>query len=210
MIEFHNLVVIMLQHKKLLKNTRMLLVSAIAVSLAACSGADESSTSSTSLPSNSPVSSSSPQTTALPAGVTIPGVSNLGEINFKTANRNLPSGFFNGGNNGSNGPKVEARKETPFSVSGWAVSPSEGKPADSIIITQGDANSFVAVAPVNVDRPDVVKVLKNPAYQKSGWTITINPSTLPNNQVTLKGWAYNSASKQATELSNSLDVVVLN
>jgi len=75
-----------------------------------------------------------------------------------------------------------------------------------VIITYGDNNSLVAVAP-NLDRPDIVKLLKNPAYNKSGWSTTFN--SLPTaGKVALKAWAYNSASKKLP--TETHEVVVLN
>jgi len=93
-------------------------------------------------------------------------------------------------------------------VKGWTVLANEGKIADRVIITYGDDNSVVAVAPVSLDRPDVVKSLKNPNYRKSGWGATFNSSTLPTGTVALKAWAYNAANKNATQLGNTREVIV--
>lgn len=98
-------------------------------------------------------------------------------------------------------------KATSFNVSGWAILSNENRPADTVLITSGDTNLIVAVAPVNLARIDVVENFKNPVYENSGWSTTITPSTLADNQVILKGWAYNSATKEATQLNNSLEVI---
>lgn len=146
--------------------------------------------------------------TNLQANVAIPGVTNVREINFKSS-PNTANGFFDGITDGSSGPKIEVPKTTLLKTSGWAIISNEDRPADMVLLTYGDINSLIAVAPVNVERPDVAKVLKNPAYKNSGWNTIINPSSLPNDRVVLKAWAYNSARKEATELNNSLQVIVL-
>jgi hypothetical protein len=67
----------------------------------------------------------------------------------------------------------------------------------------------VAVAPVNWERPDVVKLLNNPAYKNSGWGVTFNSSTLSAGKVVLKAWAYNCALKEAIQLNYTPTIEVL-
>jgi hypothetical protein len=195
----------MLQRPKTSVRTKTIVIAVLAVSLAACSPSPDSQ--STDSPA-SPASSPSPQQTDLSANISIPGVDNVKEINFKAATKNSPNGYFDVVN-GSTAPSQEVSSSKPVTVSGWALLPKEGRQADMVIITYGDNNSLVAVAPVNLDRPDIVKLLKNPAYNKSGWSTTFNPSTLPAGKVVLKAWAYNSASKEATQLNPTHEVVVL-
>lgn len=188
---------------------KTLMVLAIAISLASCSAGPESTNNSTdsNAPSTSSASSPSPQTTNSPASVDIPGVKNIQEINFKAAPGSA-NGFFNGTPDGSNKVQLEVPRVTPFNVSGWAILSNEKRIADMVLITSGDKNSLVAVAQVNLARPDVAKNLKNPVYENSGWSTVIAPSTLADDRVVLKGWAYNSATKEAIQLNNSLEVVL--
>jgi predicted SAM-dependent methyltransferase len=141
------------------------------------------------------------------ASVVIPGVKDIKEIKFRATSKNSP-GFF-AAINGSSAPKLKVSKASSLTASGWAVLADEGRPADRVLITYGDNNLLVAVAPVNLERPDVVKVLKDPAYKNSGWSATFNPSTLPGDEVVLKAWAYNSARKEAIQLNLTHEVVVL-
>ena len=200
---------IMLQRTISSTPKKFFLISAIAVSLVACSSGTESTNTSTdsATPSISSASSSSPPPTVSPASVAIPGVNNVKEIKFKTA-PTAANGLFNNIKDGSSGPKIKVSKATPFKVDGWAILSAEGRPADMVIITYGDNNSLVAVTPVNLERVDVAKTLKNPAYKNSGWSTTINPSTLPSGNVVLQGWAYSSARKEAIQFNNSHQVVV--
>lgn len=193
---------------------KALLVSGIAVLFASCSANTGSNTVTSDTDSaNSPPTetvSSSPTDTASSTqtpSVSVPGVNNVGEINFKAGSKNS-SGFFDAVN-GSNAPRIEVQKTQPVTVSGWAVVADEGKLPDRVIITYGDNNSLVAVTPVNLERTDVVKLLKNPAYKYSGWTTTFNSSTLPSGPVVLKAWSYNAAKKEATQLAPTHQVVML-
>ena len=131
------------------------------------------------------------------------------EIKFKPAS-SPAHGFFDGISNGSSGPKIEVGQATTFEVSGWAILSNKKKPADLILITDGNTNSVVTVAPVNLKRPDVAKAMNNSAYKHSGWRAELNTSILPTSPIVINGWAYDSASKEATQLDNSLQVVVLN
>lgn len=189
---------------------KTLVISLIAMSLVGCAGTESTNSQNDSAisPPTDLASSSSPQTTGSAASVAIPGVNNVGEIKFKAASKNSPVGYFDV-INGSSASKIEVSKATPLTAAGWAVLVDEARLPDSIIITHGDNNSLVAVAPVNVERPDVVKLLKNPAYKNSGWSATFKSSTLPDDPVVLKAWAYNAARKEATPLEHTHEVVVV-
>ncbi|MEM5838742.1 hypothetical protein AAHH59_10585, partial [Pediococcus acidilactici] len=104
--------------------------------------------------------------------------------------------------NGSSTTTIEVAKGI-FTARGWAILPEEGRPADRVILTYGKNNCVVAVAPVNLERADVARALKNPAYKYSGWSITLNPSGLPVGKVVLKAWAYNSTRKEAEHLNST-------
>ncbi|OKH25341.1 hypothetical protein [Chroogloeocystis siderophila] len=177
--------------QKFLQTTSL---SAIAtIILAACAPANQTTT-------------TPPQTTELPAGVSIPGVTNVGEINFRTTSTGA-QGFFDGVN-GSNAPRIEVSGTEPINVYGWAILTNKGRPADNVIITYGDNNAVVAVAPVNVERPDVAKVLNNSAFANSGWNINFDASTLPEGSLMLKAWAYDSEAREATQLTTTREVVI--
>lgn len=141
----------------------------------------------------------------LPARFTI---NNIKDIDFKVA-PNYIAGFFDVVNSRSGKNIVKVLKSTPFNASGWAILADEGRPADSIVITYGEKNSLVAVAPVSLERADVAKALNNPTYNNSGWNTTINTSILPVGKVVLKGWAYSLVNKEATQLNNLVEVMVI-
>ena len=195
----------MLQHKRI--RFTNFGISVLAVLITACSGTDTTTSNEPASPPVADPTMSSPQATDSVAKVTIPGVSNVEEINFKPAPEKGSIGHFDT-INGSSAPRIEVPKVTLLTATGLAIAPEAGKLPDSIIITHGDNNSLVAVAPVNVERPDVEKALKNPAYKNSGWSATFDASTLPNEEVVLKAWAYNSTTKEATQLNATYEVVL--
>ena len=137
--------------------------------------------------------------TSIPANVNIPGVSDIREINFKTATKNSSSGCFDG-INGSHTTMITLPESKPLSASGWAIIPDEGRPADRVLITYGKNNSLVAVATVNLERLDVVKAFNNPTYKNCGWTVIFNTSNLPAGKIVFNAWAYNAARKEAVLL----------
>ncbi|MFB2921844.1 hypothetical protein ACE1CB_25685 [Aerosakkonema sp. BLCC-F2] len=186
------------------------LISVLAVSLAACSGNSESASNTTS-PDNS--SSASAPTAASPAvektsstvSVSTTQIKNVSEVKFKAPTPGSLYGVLDVIND-SSAPTHKISKSTPIKVSGWAVLANKSKVADSVIITQADNKKVLAVAPVNIGRPDVAKALNNPAYKNSGWTATINPSTLPTGKVVIQAWSYDSATKEATQLSRNHEI----
>lgn len=210
----------MLQYLNNSVRLKAITITVVVISLAACSPSGENATNSSSSASSpslespnnsaSPASSPSNQQTDSPSKVSIPGVNDVKEINFKANSpQNPPNGAFDA-INGSNALTHEVSRQTPIRANGWAVLVNENKPADLVIITYGDNKSLVAVAPVNSDRSDVSKFLRKPSYKNSGWSTTVNPSNLPTGQVVLKAWAYNSTAKEANELNNTHQLVISN
>jgi hypothetical protein len=187
------------------------LISALAASLVACSDASQTATNSpaetNSSPAASPVADSGSKPSA-PTSTTIPGVKNASEVKFKPQAKNSPYGSFDSVNGNSNAPLHKVAKTEPIKLSGWAVLPDKKKLADAAIITLADNKTIVAVTPLNTGRADVAKALNNPAYQNSGWTVTVNPGVLSQGKVTLKAWAYDAATKEANQLGRTLDVSV--
>ncbi len=141
------------------------------------------------------------ETTNLPANVNIPGVTNIREINFKAPDKDTLTGCFDG-INGSNTTTITLPESKPLSASGWAIITEEGRPADRVLITYGKHNSLVAIATVNLERPDVVKAFNNPTYKNCGWTVIFNASNLPAGKVVFKAWAYNATRKEAVLLNS--------
>lgn len=177
-------------------HTTTVLTAAIAISLAACF--DNQTTPS---PDSTPLA----QTTEAPNVVSIPGVTNPEEINFRTTSIGA-QGFFDAVNS-SDASRIEV-SDNLINVYGWAILAHKGRPADNVLITYGDNNTVVAVAPVNVERPDVAKNLSNSAFANSGWNINFDVSTLSQGTVMLKAWAYDSETQEATQLTNTHEIII--
>lgn len=187
-------------------------ISVLAVSLAACSGNQESASTPTSPDNASPaVAPASPSPAAEVASTaTVSSAEtniNPSEVKFKPAPANTIYGVFDVVNT-SNAAAHKISKTAPVKLGGWATLPNQSKTADKVIITLADNKTVVAVAPVNGVRDDVAKTMKNPAYKNSGWNATIAPASLPAGKVVLKAWAYDSTTKEATQLgrTHELDI----
>jgi hypothetical protein len=196
-----NLQIFSIFYKRIIHPTLTLTFPIFLTSLVACNSSPENAnvnTSPTASPSSEVSASSNTQTTT--STVSIPGVQNYTEIVFKKPQENSSNGFFEAVNDS---PELaqELPRTQPFRVSGWAVSPDFSQPADLVIITTGDNNTPIAVASVTIDRPDIVKGFKKNALAISGWSANIEPTSLPNNSVILKAWAYNPTTKEAIQLS---------
>jgi hypothetical protein len=188
--------------KQMIRVSAFLVISTFIASLAACNSSPES-TSVNPSPATSPDVSGSPATQTNSSDstskVSIPSIQSFAKIVFKEPTKDSNSGYFEAINDSSK-LSHEISKTASFKVSGWAVSPDYSKPADLVIITAGNDNTPIAVAPVTIDRQDIVKGFKKPALAKSGWSVQIDPASLPNDKVILKAWAYNPTTKEATPL----------
>ncbi len=188
-----------------MKTLKTLILSLAVISLAACTSTtstpdatnpaptEQTATTTEASPTESPSVASSPAPTS-------PSEFNPAEVSFKVAPKEGQIGFIDT-INGSNKLEQTVAKNTPLTLSGWAVVPNSGKPADLIIITTAD-KQVIATAPVNVDRPDVAKALKKDELKKSGWNVKIDPAQITTEQVSLIAWAYDASTKEALPLNN--------
>jgi hypothetical protein len=202
-----------LQGIMLYRSRNLILIAAIAASLAACTGGSPTTSQSEgTTPTSgevSPASDTKPVAPAAdaPASVAIPGVKSASEVKFSPPAPNNPHGFFDTVN-GASTTKHTTAKTAPIKLTGWAALPDKNKAADSVIITLADNQTVVAVVPVKLPRVDVAKALNKPGYQASGWIATINAASLPAGKSSLKAWAYDSATKQAYQLNPTHEITV--
>lgn len=186
----------------MIRASALLVISTFIASLAACNSSPQN-TSVNPSPTISPEVSGSPASqTNSPdstSKVSIPGIKSSAEIIFKEPTKNSNDGNFEAVND-STKLSHDIPKTVPFNVAGWAAYSDHSRPADLVIITVGEDNTLIAVAPVTIDRPDVVKMFKKSALAKSGWSVPIDPASLPSDKVILKAWAYNPTTKEATPL----------
>ncbi len=183
------------------KMTKKSLVAVAVIFLAACGPSTTTSEVET------PTSQTNPQQTTIIAA--IPDIKDISEIQFvEPTDETAPSGVVDAVNNSTELEHTLTKSSEPITVAGWAILPSENQPADKVIITTGDNNNIVAVAPVDQARPDVAQAFNNPAVETSGWIANIDPSLLPSETVTLKAWAYNSDTKEASLLGGVHQVTI--
>jgi hypothetical protein len=192
----------------MLRLKNLVVFTAIAAALAACGPSVETAT------TPSPGTTTSPTPTSLTKGQASPatatstvsasdlGVQNISEIKFSPLAEGVEpaNGYFDGVNNQLELEHTFPKTET-LTLYGWAVISSDNKPASQVIITQGEQNTVVAIAPVNVNRADVATATNNTNYANSGWTAIVAPTALPPGQATLKAWAYDVNTKEAFQLA---------
>lgn len=182
--------------------TVILSLVAATLSLTACTSNQEvTQTQPNTAPSDAVQSSPSPTQTVAKEYESTTEVENLGEVKFQDEEKSPVIGSFDAVNN-STQLNHTISKTTPIEVTGWAILPEENKPADNIIITEGENNTVVTIIPVNIARADVAQAQKNSAFEKSGWKGTIEPSNLQGDKVTLKAWGYNAQNKEAIVLES--------
>ena len=188
-------------------------VSGLAILVAACSDNTPNVTNTPSPPAANPAANVN---TAAPAGqktasptinIASLGVKNASEIKFQTPAPSVINGFVDIVNN-SGALKHNVSKNGNVTLTGWAIVPEKTKPAEKVIITLPDTNEILAIANVNIARPDVAKVMKNEAYKKSGWVASFKGSSLPTGRVVLKAWTYDPATKTATQLKSAHELTV--
>ena len=115
---------------------------------------------------------------------------------------NAASGFYDYG-------WIDSMKPTSgdnLVASGWAMLENPGRSADAVLLSYQDdqgENRVFTVAPVKFDRPDVSKVKKSSAYNRSGWVVQFSRKSLPNRKVEIKAWAYDVKTKSSYLLSGS-------
>lgn len=187
-------------------------VSGLAVLVAACSDNTQSATN-----TNPPAADTAANvSTTAPAGqknttpainISSLGVKDVSEIKFQTPPATVLNGFFDAVNN-SGRLKHNVSKNGTVTLTGWAIIPEKTKAAEKVIITLPDSNQIVAIANVNLARPDVAKAIKNPAYKNTGWTTSFKANTVPTGRVLLRAWAYDPATKTATGLKNIHELTV--
>lgn len=193
----------------MIRKTKFIIASAFLIALTACGG----TTTQTSTPTNSPEATSpspteTPQaTTPSPTETTGTTTASTDGITFKEPVKDKLNGYIDSLNN-SNKPSQTIEAGKPIQLSGWAVTPDQSKPADSVLITYGDNNTVATTIPVTISRPDVAKSLKNPALEKSGWTAKLDPATLNlGGTDRIRAWSFNSQTKEAFPLGNSYEIV---
>lgn len=174
--------------------TRLVILAAIAASLTACGSPDTA---------NQVIAPVSPSPVTATANISVSslGVENISDITFMPTvpGQISANGYFDVVNTETALQHV-VPKTGELRLAGWAAIGSKQIPAEQVIITQGEQNEVIAIAPVSVARPDLVKF--SPNYKNAGWEATVEAAKLPGDTVVLKAWAYDASEKMAFQLNN--------
>ena len=106
-------------------------------------------------------------------------------------------------------PTQPIHQSDNLSIGGWSILPESSQPADAVYLSLGEKNQLIAVGQVNIPRPDVVQILSNPKYEKSGWTIRVPTAILPPGNNQMKVWSYDSKKNQLTQIGKGFNLEIL-
>ena len=106
-------------------------------------------------------------------------------------------------------PTQPIHQSDNLSIGGWSILPESSQPADAVYLSLGEKNQLIAVGQVNIPRPDVVQILSNPKYEKSGWTIRVPTAILPPGNNQMKVWSYDSKKNQLTQIAKGFNLEIL-
>ncbi|WP_027255011.1 hypothetical protein [Planktothrix agardhii] len=106
-------------------------------------------------------------------------------------------------------PTQPIHQSDNLSIGGWSILPESSQPADAVYLSLGEKNQLIAVGQVNIPRPDVVQILSNPKYEKSGWTIRVPTAILPPGNNQMKVWTYDSKKNQLTQIGKGFNLEIL-
>ncbi|MCW6051161.1 hypothetical protein K4039_13935 [Lyngbya sp. CCAP 1446/10] len=106
----------------------------------------------------------------------------------------------------SNSEKVYGYLDKPktsqksFKAAGWAVFPQNKKQPNIVLLSVGDKQSFFANAYVNLDSPDIAKILKSQLYNNARWAVDVSGADWAIAQTDIKAWVYNPVDNQFVQL----------
>jgi hypothetical protein len=106
-------------------------------------------------------------------------------------------------------PTQPIHQSDNLSIGGWSILPESSQPADAVYLSLGKKNQLIAVGQVNIPRPDVVQILSNPKYEKSGWTIRVPTAILPPGNNQMKVWSYDAKKNQLTQIAKGFNLEIL-
>lgn len=106
-------------------------------------------------------------------------------------------------------PTQPIHQSDNLSIGGWSILPESSQPADAVYLSLGKKNQLIAVGQVNIPRPDVVQILSNPKYEKSGWTIRVPTAILPPGNNQMKVWSYDAKKNQLTQIGKGFNLEIL-
>ncbi|MEG4864528.1 MULTISPECIES: hypothetical protein [unclassified Microcoleus] len=90
--------------------------------------------------------------------------------------------------------------EKSFKAAGWAVLPENLQQPKIVLLSVGDKQSFFANAYVNLDSPDIAKILQSQLYNNARWAVDLSDRDLSIAQTEIKAWVYNPVDNQFVQL----------
>lgn len=90
--------------------------------------------------------------------------------------------------------------EKSFKAAGWAILPENLQQPKIVLLSVGDKQSFFANAYVNLDSPDIAKILQSQLYNNARWAVDVSDRDLSIAPTDIKAWVYNPVDNQFVQL----------
>ncbi|WP_373537081.1 hypothetical protein [Microcoleus sp.] len=90
--------------------------------------------------------------------------------------------------------------EKSFKAAGWAVLPENLQQPKIVLLSVGNKQAFFANAYVNLDSPDIAKILQSQLYNNARWAVDVSDRDLSIAQTEIKAWVYNPVDNQFVQL----------
>lgn len=103
---------------------------------------------------------------------------------------------------------VVVKRKNNLTLAGWAILPEPLDPPKILLFSLGNKQSFFNSTYINLDSPDVAKVLQSKKYRKSRWIANFSPMSMPLGETTVKAWVYDSTGKRFVKLKSELNIKV--
>ncbi|HEY9671044.1 MAG TPA: hypothetical protein V6D11_06345 [Waterburya sp.] len=103
---------------------------------------------------------------------------------------------------------VVVKRKNNLALAGWAILPEPREAPKIVLFSLGDKQTFFNSAYINLNSPDVAKVLNSQKYLHSRWIANFPPMSMPLGETTVKAWVYDSTGKRFVKLKNELKIKV--
>jgi hypothetical protein len=103
---------------------------------------------------------------------------------------------------------LSIKKSDKIRVAGWAIFPKQREQPNIVLLSYGNNQSFFANAYINLDSPDLAKVLNSNLYSQRRWNINFSANFLPVGETIITAWVYNPIDRQFVKLNGGAKVTV--
>ena len=103
---------------------------------------------------------------------------------------------------------IVTKRNNNLALAGWAILPKTQEAPRIVLFSLENKPSFFNSAYINLNSPDVAKVLNSKKYRHSRWIANFPPMSMPLGETTVKAWVYDSIGKRFVKLKSELKIKV--